>query len=77
MGGLGLHGVHTDVETVAEIAEVLLQRRLRSCTGLEAIRFPGRLAHSPPAFEAVSMMRHDLQNVYHRHDLPLLRSLSP
>jgi len=77
LSGLGLHGVHTDVETVTEIAEVLLQRRLRSCTGLEAIRFPGRLAHGPPAFKAVSMVRHDLQNVYHCHDLPLLRSLSP
>ena len=67
LGDFGVHGVHTDIETVAEIAEVLLQRCLRGCMGFEAIRFSRRLAHGPPAFEAVSMMRHDLQNVHHRH----------
>jgi hypothetical protein len=66
-GSLRIHGVHTYIDTVAEIAEVLLQRRLSGCMGLEAIRFPGRLAHGPPAFEAVSMMCHDLQNVHHCH----------
>lgn len=71
LGGLGIHSVHTDIETVAEIAEVLLQRRLRGCKGREAVRFSRRFAHGPPAFEAVSMMRHDLQNVYHRHTVSL------
>jgi hypothetical protein len=69
--------MHAHIEAVAQIAKVLLQRRLSGFTSIKAIRFPRRLAHGAPAFEAVAMMRHDLQNVYHRHDLPLLRSLSP
>jgi hypothetical protein len=69
--------MHAHIEAVAQIAKVLLQRRLSGFTSIKAIRFPRRLAHGPPAFKAVSMVRHDLQNVYHCHDLPLLRSLSP
>ena len=68
---LGVHGVHAHIETVAQIAKVLLQRSLGGFTGLEAIRFPRRLAHCPPAFEAVAMVRHDLQHVDYRHTIPL------
>jgi hypothetical protein len=67
LGGLVVHGVHTDIETIAEITEVLQQCCLRGGMGRETIRFPRGLAHGPPAFEAVSMMRHDLQNVHHCH----------
>src|SRR5262245_57947630 len=68
---LGVHDVHAHIEAVAQIAKVLLQRRLSGFTGLKAIRFPRRLAHGPPAFEAVAMMRHDLQNVNYCHTLSL------
>jgi hypothetical protein len=72
LGSLGVHGVHTHIETVAQIAKVLLQRSLGGFTGLKAIRFPRRLAHGPPAFEAVAMVRHDLQHVDDRHTVSLL-----
>src|SRR5262245_30797632 len=67
---LGVHGVHAHIETVAQIAKVLLQRSLGGFTGLKAIRFPRRLAHGPPAFEAVAMVRHDLKHVDYRHIVP-------
>src|SRR5215831_5020080 len=67
LGSLGVHGVHAHIETVAQIAKVLLQRSLGGCTGLKAVRFPRRLAHGPPAFEAVAMVRHDLKHVDYRH----------
>src|SRR4030095_4926905 len=71
LGHLGVHGVHAHIEAVAQIAKVLLQRRLSSFTGFKAIRFPRRLAHRPPAFEAVAMVRHDLKHVDYRHTAPL------
>jgi len=71
LGSLGVHGVHAHIETVAQIAKVLPQRSLGGFTGLKAIRFPRRLAHGPPAFEAVAMVRHDLQNIDYRHTVSL------
>src|SRR5919197_1162154 len=71
LGSLGVHGVHAHIETVAQIAKVLLQRSLGGFMGLKAVRFPRRLAHGPPAFEAVAMVRPDLQNVDDRHPAPL------
>jgi hypothetical protein len=70
LSSLGVHGVHAHIETVAQIAKVLLQRRLGGFTGLKAIRFPRRLAHGPPAFEAVAMVRHDLKYIDYRHTVP-------
>ncbi|HSX82706.1 MAG TPA: hypothetical protein VLQ80_29615 [Candidatus Saccharimonadia bacterium] len=67
--------MHTHIETVAQIAKVLLQRSLGGFTGLKAIWFPRRLAHGPPAFEAVAMMRHDLQHVDDRHTVSLLEAV--
>jgi hypothetical protein len=63
--------MHAHIEAVAQIAKVLLQRRLSGFTSIKAIRFPRRLAHGPPAFEAVAVMRHDLQNVDYCHILSL------
>jgi hypothetical protein len=71
LGCLSVHGMHAHIETVAQIAKVLLQRRLSSFTGFKAIRFPRRLAHRPPAFEAVAMVRHDLQHVDYCHTISL------
>jgi hypothetical protein len=68
---LGVHGVHAHIETVAQIAKVLLQRSLGGFTGLKAIRFSRRLAHGPPAFEAIAMVRHDLKHVDYRHIVSL------
>ena len=70
LGRLGVHGVHAHIETVAQIAKVSLQRSLSGFTGFKAIRFPRRLAHRPPAFEAVAMVRHDLKHVDYRHTAP-------
>jgi len=70
LSSLGVHGVHAHIETVAQIAKVLLQRRMGGFMGLKAIRFPRRLAHGPPAFEAVAMVRHDLKHVDYRHTVP-------
>src|SRR5215813_7168441 len=70
-GSLGLWRARAHIETVAQIAKVLLQRRLSSFTGFRAIRFPRRLAHRPPAFEAVAMVRHDLKHVNYRHTTSL------
>jgi hypothetical protein len=77
LSSLGVHGVHAHIKTVAQIAKVLLQRSLGGFTRLKAIRFPRRLAHGPPAFEAVAMVRHDLQHVDYRHIVPsaMLRCL--
>jgi hypothetical protein len=63
--------VDTHIETVAQIAKVLLQRSLGGFTGLKAIRFSRRLAHGPPAFEAIAMVRHDLKHVDYRHIVSL------
>src|SRR5215831_18837566 len=71
LGSLGVHGVHAHIETIAQIAKVLLQRSLGRFTGLKAIRFPRRLAHGPPAFEAVAMVRHDLKHIDYRHTVSL------
>src|SRR4029453_18006264 len=70
LGCLSVHGVHAYIETVAQIAKVLLQRRLSGFTGFKAIRFSRRLAHCPPAFEAVAMVRHDLKHIDYRHTTP-------
>src|SRR2546421_2743330 len=70
LSSLGVHGVHAHIETVAQIAKVLLQRSLGGFTGLKAVRFPRRLAHGPPAFETIAMVRHDLQHVDYRHAVP-------
>jgi len=70
LGRLDVYGVHAHIETVAQIAKVLLQRRLGRFTGLKAIRFPRRLAHGAPAFEAVAMVRHDLKSIDYRHTVP-------
>jgi hypothetical protein len=71
LSSLGVHGVHAHIETVAQIAKVLLQRRLGGFTRLKAIGCPRRLAHCAPAFEAVAMVRHDLKHVDYRHTAPL------
>ncbi len=71
LGSLGIHGVHAHIETVAQIAKVLLQRSLSGFTALKAIRLPRRLAHGPPAFKAVAMVRHDLKHVDYRHTVSL------
>jgi len=71
LGSLDVHGVHAHIETVAQIAKVVLQRSLGGFTGLKAIRLPGRLAHGPPTFEAVAMVRHDLKHIDYRHTTPL------
>jgi hypothetical protein len=61
--------VDTHIETVAQIAKVLLQRSLGGFTGLKAIWFPRRLAHGPPAFKAIAMVRHDLKHVDYCHTI--------
>jgi hypothetical protein len=71
LGRLGVHGVYAYIEAVAQIAKVLLQRSLGGFICLKAIRFPRRLAHGPPAFEAVAMVRHDLKHVDDRHTVSL------
>src|SRR5712691_473478 len=68
---LFFHGVHTHRETVAEIAEVLLQRSCSGFTGLEAIRFSRGLAYCPPALDASPVVGDDLNNVDHSHPVPL------
>src|SRR5215467_96208 len=70
LGCLGVHDVHAHIETVGQIAKVLLQRRLSGFMGFKAIRFSRRLAHCAPAFEAVAMVRHDLKHVDYRHTTP-------
>jgi hypothetical protein len=75
LGSLGVQGVDTHIETVAQIAKVLLQRSLGGFTGLKAIRFPRSLAHGPPAFEAVAVVRHDLKHVDYCHTISLLAVL--
>jgi len=69
--GLCVHAVHPHIETVAEIAKVLLQCSLRSFVCLKTIRLPGRLAHRTPAFEAVPVVCHDLNHIDHSHTLSL------
>ena len=69
--GICVHAVHAHIETVAEIAKVLLQCSLRGFMRLKTIRLPGRLAHRTPAFEAVPVVRHDLNNVDHSHIVSL------
>jgi hypothetical protein len=71
LGRFGIHGVNTHIETVAQIAKVLLQRRMGGFTRRKAIRFPRSLAHGPPAFEAVAMVRHDLKHIDYRHTISL------
>jgi hypothetical protein len=63
--------VYAHIETVTQIAKVLLQRSLGGFTGLKAIRLPRRLAHGPPAFEAVAMVRHNLKHVDYCHTVSL------
>ena len=62
-----VHAVHAHIETVAEIAKVLPQCSLSGFTRRKAIRLPGRLTHRPPAFEAVPVVRHDLNHIDHSH----------
>src|SRR5262249_38075188 len=62
-----VHAVHTHRETVAQIAEVLPQRRLCGFAGLEAVRFPRGLAHRPPALNASPVVCDDLNDVNHSH----------
>jgi len=69
--GLCVHTVHPHIETVTEIAKVLLQRSLRGFICLKTIRLPGRLAYRAPAFEAVPVMCHDLNHIDHSHTLSL------
>src|SRR5215471_13386024 len=71
LGSLSVHGVHTHIEPIAQIAKVLLQCSLSGFTGLEAIRFPRRLAHGPPAFETIAMVRHDLKHIDYCHIVSL------
>jgi len=68
---LFFHGVHTHSETVAEIAEVLLQRSFSGFTALEAIRFSRGLAHCPPALDASPVVCDDLNNIDHSHTISL------
>src|SRR5215813_15628860 len=65
------YAVHAYSETVAEIAEVLLQRSFSGLAGLKAIRFPKGLAHCPPALDASPMVCDDLNNIDHSHTVPL------
>src|SRR5262249_40370008 len=76
LGSLGVHGVHAHIETVAQIAKVLLQRSLGGFTGPKAIGSPKRLAPGPPPFGAVAMVRHDWQNIDYRHTVSLTEALS-
>src|SRR5207248_11431929 len=69
---LFFYAVYTHSETVAEIAKVLLQRRFSGFAGLKAIRFPGGLAHRPPAFDASPMVCNDLNNIDYSHTASLL-----
>ena len=73
--GLCVYAMHPHIETVAEIAKVLLQCCLRSFVGLKTIRFPGRLAYRTPAFEAVPVMCHDLNHIDHSHTLSLYSAM--
>jgi len=65
------HAVHTHREIVAEIAKVLLQGSCSGFTGLKAIRFPGGLAHRPPALDASPVVCDDLNNIDHSHTVSL------
>ena len=65
--GLCVHAVHPHIETVVEIAKVLLQCSLSGFMCLKTIRLPGRLVYRTPAFEAVSVMCHDLNHIDHSH----------
>src|ERR1700752_2164636 len=73
--GICVHAVHPHIDTIAEIAKVLLQCSLSGFTRLKAIRLPGRLAHRTPAFEAVPVVCHDLNHIDHSHTLSLYSAM--
>lgn len=71
LGRLSVYGMHAHIETVAQIAKVLPQHSLGGFTGLKIIRFSRRLAYSSPAFEAIAVVRSDLQHVDYHHTVSL------